>query len=166
MVRLRVEMEQNPFPKARNAPSRTKEYQKQFDTGSQFSQASLKTREYKRTAHRFMDPIWMLMKNPMFAEKINKLACASREKWNVLEMDKVRRNVLYKPVPCPLTLDALTWFSAYLRFYFLNQNADVAVNSDSVSDLERIFNVLIHHFEDADERLSEQEILEASGVLI
>ena len=81
------------------------------------------------------------MKNPLFVGKINTLLIQSREKWNNLEAEKTLLNPFYKPVKCPVTLDALTWISAYLKFYFI-QNGDDSI--DSLDDLVRVFNVLLN----------------------
>lgn len=95
---------------------------------------------YQDLGYRHADPIWMLMKNPLFVGKINTLLCQAREKWMTLERAKVQKNPFYQPVKCPLTLDALTWVSAYLKYYFIQDGDD---SIDSYDDLVRIFNILI-----------------------
>jgi hypothetical protein len=90
------------------------------------------------------DPVWLIMKNPLFAEKINKLICAAREKWDSLEQEKIRRNPFYRPVSCPVTIDAITWISAYLRYYFLFSKEDDSTNDNSLDDLVRISDILLH----------------------
>jgi len=112
-----------------------------------------------RQKERYQDPIWLIMKNPLFAEKINKLICSSREKWEALERRKVILNPFYKPVACPVTLDAITWISAYLRYYFLYQkDEDGNDNGAALDDLVRIFDILIHRFEGTLQGFGQEEV--------
>lgn len=117
-----------------------------------YSQLSVKQkRAYHRTGLKYQDPIWMLMKNPLFTGKINTLLCQSREKWESLEREKLLNNPFYKPVPCPLSLPALTWVSAYLKYYFLTINpngpdaAQSVVSDPGIDALLNVFTHLVSH---------------------
>lgn len=110
---------------------------------SQYS--NTKARKLKGAATRERDPIWLLMENPLFAARINTLIVQSREKWISLEQDKLRKNPFYRPVQCPVTLDAITWISAFLKYYFLQQD-NANTSFDYIDDLGSVFNVLLNKY--------------------
>ena len=90
------------------------------------------------------------------------LVVQSREKWNSLERTKLYFNPLYNVQPCPVTLDALTWISAYLRYYFINHDSDdYVVTNIGTDDLERVANILVHHPTGPSEIDIETEIFES-----
>jgi hypothetical protein len=139
-----------------------KQEAKKYPTNTQFSQSS-KRKLYERRGEKYQDPVWLIMKNPLFAEKINKLICAAREKWQELEQIKLKQNPFYKPVPCPITIDALTWISAYLRYYFLFKVDDGDTNT-GFDDLVRISDILLHKLAQPFAVIREAEISETQDI--